>query len=575
MHASEAREGIRRERLEKRQRSLESLAERVVAGDTVSAAGHLLFHTPAEGFALALRRLLELLGRNHDGSSGSARCSILLFLARLRVDLGSFLPEWVLKDQLGEAAIGEAALAVEEHLRGLAEAWPDAEAAALARIRGEELSRFRAEGLEGACAAEEAARLTGGSLRGYTAAVVRAIGASNLLDAARARQAGEAATEIGNDYALFLPYVIWLGGSFVTTNPVLIKLAWDTDRDLWDRRIDELIRARFPRGELKALLGGVGREEVQAAVSSLNSLVTMNVVEENCRLLRDIFLVTEGREGYVSLQVNPKNHHDAAGMVSEAQSLYGFLEQRLAGVPNVVFKLPATAAGLEAAEALTQSGIGVTITVSFSVCQALAFGRVLDRGKALVTYIALMNGRMAFPVRDELEQKAVPGGVEAARWAGVEVARKAYRRLYGSSRDGGEGVDPGRVKLLIASLRIYGDWIPDLSEQWGCPVITCFPNVRRAYDSRKRPLNPSSIADRTPAEALETLGRSEIFRQAWWTPEDGEHLEPACALSIGAGDAAALAAWPPVANTLKQFVELYDEMGEMVLGRMRLAAGGS
>ncbi|MBN1834757.1 MAG: hypothetical protein JW820_02840 [Spirochaetales bacterium] len=575
VQGSGAGERIRRERLEKRQRSLESIAEGVLRGDAVSACGHLLFHTPAQGFASALGRLLELLGRGRDGDTESARSNILLFLCRLRVDLGSFVPAWALADALGEAAIEKAAAEVEGQLGGLAEAWPDAEAAALARIHAEERSRFKAEGLEDEGATQEATRLAGGSLKRYAAALLREIQASNLLDAARARRAGTAATEIGNDYALFLPYVIRLGGSFVTTNPVLIKVAWDTDRELWDRRIDQLILTRFSPQELGELVGARRREDVRAAVDSLSSLVTMKVVEENCRLLRDIFLVTDGREGYVSLQVNPKNHDDAAGMVGEARSLYGFLEERLGGVPNVVFKLPGTAAGLQAAQELTGGGIGVTITVSFSVHQAVAFGRVLSRGRALVSYIALMNGRMAFPVRDELAENAVPGGPEAARWAGVEVARKAYRRLYGAAPGEGEGIDPGKVKLLIASLRIYGDWIPDLSEQWGCPVITCFPNVRRAYDSRKRPLDPGSISGRTPPEALETLGRSEIFRQAWWTPQDGERLRPAQPLSLAPGDAAALSAWAPMRNTLNQFVELYDQMGEMVLARMKVLAAGS
>jgi len=190
-----------------------------------------------------------------------------------------------------------------------------------------------------------------------------------------------------------------------------------------------------------------------------------------------------------------------------------------------------------------------------------------------MTYIALMNGRMAYPARDELKEKGTPGGVEAARWAGVEVARKSYRRLYGEKKDGGEAIDPRRVKLLIASLRIYDDWIPDISEQWGCPVITFFPDVRRTYDSHERPLDPESIAEDTPADAVETLGESEIFRQAWWTPEDGETLKPERVLTVGEKDADALFAWPPVSNTLKQFVELYDQMGGMVKARMKQLAG--
>jgi len=566
------RRKIREERERKRKRSLESLVERILRGDTVSASGHLLFHTEPQELDTSLHRLLELLGGECGGGSEDARRNILLFLTRLAVDLASFLPEWVLKEKLDDADIDRAAAAVRKTLSELAGASPEAAQAALEATIAGTASRLKAEGLDAGEAAGEAEKLAAGSLSAYVDNMAAEIASSNLLAAARARKRGECATEIGNDYAVFLPYVIWVGGSFVTTNPVLIKVAWETDPGMWNSRIDGLILSQYRRDQLKGLLDR-SESEIQEAITSINSLVTMSVVEENCRLLRDIYLATGGREGYVSLQVNPKNHADTDRMVSEVKNLYAGLEKQLEGVPNVVFKLPATSAGLQAAEMLTQAGIGVTITVSFSVFQALAFGRVLSRGRAPMTYIALMNGRMAFPARDELKEKGTPGGVEAARWAGVEVARKSYRRLYGEKKDGGEAIDPRRVKLLIASLRIYDDWIPDISAQWGCPVITFFPDVRRTYDSHERPLDPESIAEDTPADAVKTLGESEIFRQAWWTPEDGETLKPERVLTVGEKDADALFAWPPVSNTLKQFVELYDQMGGMVKARMKQLAG--
>jgi transaldolase len=361
--------------------------------------------------------------------------------------------------------------------------------------------------------------------------------------------------------------MIWLGGSFVTTNPVLIKVAWDTDAKRWNDRVDGLIRSRYGAEEIAELLQDKG-QRLQKAVTAINSLVTMSVVEENCRLLRDIFLLTEGTEGYVSLQVNPKNHDDADLMVAEAKGIYEDLRTRLEGIPNVVFKLPATSAGLRAAEKLTGEAIGVTITVSFSVFQAFEFAKVLSRGEALVCYIALMNGRMAFPVRDEMKRLGVVKGEEAARWAGVEVARKSYHRLYDPEDQGGLGIDPSRVRLLIASLRIYDDWLPDISELWGSPVITFFPNVRRKYDSHSRELEGLSILNDTPSDDMETLMESEIFRQAWWLPGDPQDQSPTKVLTLAEADREDLVAWEPVAATLNQFVDLYDQMGQMVLERM-------
>jgi hypothetical protein len=217
----------------------------------------------------------------------------------------------------------------------------------------------------------------------------------------------------------------------------------------------------------------------------------------------------------------------------------------------------------------------VTITVSFSVFQALEFGKVLSSGKSLVNYIALMNGRMAFPVRDELKRLGVKGGEEAARWAGVEVARKSYHCLYDSTDRGGLGIDTSRVRLLIASLRIYDDWLPDISELWGCPVITFFPNVRRKYDSHRRELDDRSVQRETPPTDVDTLLASEIFRQAWWVPGDLEDQRPNKILTLVEADRDTLITWEPVANTLNQFIDLYDQMGAMVNDRMMQLASES
>jgi transaldolase len=345
---------------------------------------------------------------------------------------------------------------------------------------------------------------------------------------------------------------------------VLIKMAWDTNPPFWNDRVDDLILSAYSKAELAGILSGPA-EGLDGAIEAINSLVTMAVVEENCRLLRGIFLATGGNEGYVSLQVNPKNHYDGDAMVREATTLYADLETRLGGVPNVVFKLPATAGGLVAAGKLSKMGIGV----NFAVFQELGFGEVLNEGNALVMYLALMNGRMSYPARDDLKARGVEGGVEAARWAGVEVARKSYHGLYDPKEKGGLGIDPARVKLLIASLRVYGDWLPDISELWGCPVITIFPNVRRTWDSHSRDFDGWTVLDETPAQDMETMLQGEVFRQAWWMPGDPEEWKPARPLSLDPKDADAVLAWPPVANTLGQFIELYDQMGGMVQERMR------
>jgi len=585
------RQRIRQERDREQRVTLEEVCQRISDGEIVRAVGNLLFHTAPPALGEKLKVVLDEISRTLTSGDVAVQTHVLDFLVNLAIGLRSFLPNWVLAPALDCVAIDALARKVADATENLTVVAGQAAAELAARVRNETIARLKAEGTtDESQAAAMADCLMGNSLVDYVSNIAAELRGSNLMRAAEARflrrmpsGKGRTQTQLGNDYAAFLQYVIWLGGSFVTTNPALVKLAWDTDPELWNKRVDDLILLKYTSDQLSKLLRGP-QSELNAAIQTINSTVTMAVVQENCRLLRDIFLVTEGREGYVSLQVNPKNHDDWQQMVTEAKNLYGSLENQFGGVPNVVFKLPATAAGISAAEKLTSEGIGVTITVEFSVFQALGFAEVLNRGKMLVAYLALMNGRLAYPVRDEMKTKGVPGGVEAARWAGVEVARKAYRRLYAPPEQGGMGVDPERIKLLIASLRIYDDWIPDISQLWGCPVITIFPNVRRKFDispaTRGQGLPPTqvrgsidftgdAVLGATPDDQLKVLLESEIFRQAWWVPGDPEQYRPKRVLTLETKDSEALLKWPPVANTLGEFIDLYEKMGQMVKERIR------
>lgn len=591
------RQRIRQERDREQRVTIEEVCRRISDGEIVRAVGNLLFHTAPPALGEKLKVVLDEVSRAVTVGDVAVQTHVLDFLVNLAIGLRSFLPNWVLARALDSVAIDALAKKVADATENLTVVAGQAAAELAARVRKETITRLKAEGTtDESQAAAMADCLMGNSLVDYVSNIAGELQRSNLMGVAEVRflrrmpsGKGRTQTQLGNDYAAFLQYVIWLGGSFVTTNPSLVKLAWDADPELWNKRVDDLIFLKYTSDQLSKLLRGP-QSELSAAIQTINSAVTMAVVQENCRLLRDIFLVTEGREGYVSLQVNPKNHDDWQQMVTEAKNLYGSLEDQFGGVPNVVFKLPATAAGISAAEKLTSEGIGVTITVEFSVFQALGFAEVLNRGKMLVAYLALMNGRLAYPVRDEMKTKGVPGGVEAARWAGVEVARKAYRRLYAPPEQGGMGVDPERIKLLIASLRIYDDWIPDISQLWGCPVITIFPNVRRKFDispaTRGQGLPPTqvrgsidftgdAVLGATPDDQLKVLLESEIFRQAWWVPGDPEQYRPKRVLTLETKDSEALLNWPPVANTLGEFIDLYEKMGQMVKERIRNLAAST
>jgi transaldolase/glucose-6-phosphate isomerase len=87
---------------------------------------------------------------------------------------------------------------------------------------------------------------------------------------------------------------------------------------------------------------------------------------EDIQLAADLFLPiynrTDGRDGFVSIEVSPTLAHDTAGTIAEARRLFGEVSR-----PNVMVKVPATPEGLPAIEQLLGEGININITLLFAI----------------------------------------------------------------------------------------------------------------------------------------------------------------------------------------------------------------
>jgi transaldolase len=257
-------------------------------------------------------------------------------------------------------------------------------------------------------------------------------------------------------------------------------------------------------------------------------------------------------------------------MIREALSTYSKLTERFRSVPNVVFKLPATKAGLEAAKELTNRGIGVTITVSFGLFQALPFAENINNGQAIVSYLVVMNGRLANPVIDELK-KIGEDFAQAGRWAGVAVSKRLYQKLYAPIDKGGQGYDSKKIRIIVASLRNYEGSFPDITELVGVPIITVFPNIRRDFDSEGVEINPMQIEKPVDDKILEKLFKSELFKQAYYATDDNDEMRPSSPFSLN--DEEKVLEYPPVRNTLGQFCEYRIKMREFVRCRLSTLCG--
>jgi transaldolase len=132
----------------------------------------------------------------------------------------------------------------------------------------------------------------------------------------------------------------------------------------------------------KAIAGGryyeddLGHLKAQAlsAEARYEALVIPDV-QQACDLLLPTWEEAAGEAGYVSLEVSPALAHDAAGTVAAGRRLHAAV-----GRDNLLIKVPATAAGLEAIEQLIGAGVSVNVTLMFSLAHVEAVAAAYLRG---------------------------------------------------------------------------------------------------------------------------------------------------------------------------------------------------
>ena len=102
--------------------------------------------------------------------------------------------------------------------------------------------------------------------------------------------------------------------------------------------------------------------------------LTTEDVAAACELCRPIYEATNGVDGRVSIEVDPRLAHDTAGTIAQAKHLWALINK-----PNLMIKIPATRAGLPAITEVIASGISVNVTLIFSLAR---YGEVIDAYQA-------------------------------------------------------------------------------------------------------------------------------------------------------------------------------------------------
>lgn len=99
-----------------------------------------------------------------------------------------------------------------------------------------------------------------------------------------------------------------------------------------------------------------------ADVDATIRTVTTDDVREACDVLRPQWNDSNGVDGRVSIEVDPRLAHDTDKTILQAIELWKIVDR-----PNLLIKIPATLAGLPAITAVIAEGISVNVTLIFSV----------------------------------------------------------------------------------------------------------------------------------------------------------------------------------------------------------------
>jgi transaldolase len=89
--------------------------------------------------------------------------------------------------------------------------------------------------------------------------------------------------------------------------------------------------------------------------------LTVKDIQDAADRFKEVYEQTDGLDGYVSLEINPKLAYDTEETIKEGMRLYKKVNR-----PNVMFKVPSTDEGFPAVKELISMGINVNITLIFS-----------------------------------------------------------------------------------------------------------------------------------------------------------------------------------------------------------------
>ncbi|MEV7321308.1 transaldolase [Streptomyces sp. NPDC093970] len=246
-----------------------------------------------------------------------------------------------------------------------------------------------------------------------------------------------------------------------------LKRLSDEGVSIW---LDDLSRKRISTGNLAGLVAdrhvvgvttnpsifqaaigsGEGYEEQLAdlavrgvTVDEAVRMMTTQDVRAAADVLRPVYEATGGRDGRVSIEVDPRLAHETTATVAEARQLAWLVDR-----PNVMIKIPATKAGLPAITAVVAQGISVNVTLIFSLERYRevmdAYQAGLEQAAAKGLDLAAIHSVASFfvsRVDAEIDKRLTVLGTDEAlalkgraALANARLAYEAYEQVFAGDR---------------------------------------------------------------------------------------------------------------------------------------------
>lgn len=201
--------------------------------------------------------------------------------------------------------------------------------------------------------------------------------------------------------------------SGVTTNPAIFNNAIGGDAGAYAAQLADLASRGVSRGEAVRALTTA---DVRAATD----------------IMRPVWEATNGVDGRVSIEVDPRYAHKTAETIAEAKALWWMVDR-----PNTLIKIPGIAEGLPAITEVLGEGISVNVTLIFS---SDAYIKVMDAWLAglekakenghdlskIQSVASFFVSRVDTEVDKRLEAIGTPEATELIGKAAIANARLAY-----------------------------------------------------------------------------------------------------------------------------------------------------